>query len=106
MIIPSLFLFFTATITPLLAQQTGITCLGCSNICEYFKKDLDSTPQLTCSNNTSDNDGYGIYLLNGDINNDMNVIVKILNNWEKHYVKINAESIVKVVNIKNLIDKL
>ncbi len=98
--------YFSEKVINPLIRGTNVIYLGCTNIREYFKKDLDSTPQLTCSNNTSDNDGYGIYLLTGDINDDMNVIVKILNDWKKYYVKINTESIVKVVNIKNLINKL
>jgi len=84
--------YFSEKIINPLLHGTNVIYFGCKNICDYFPKDAESL-----------SDGNGIYLLNGDVNNDMNIILKILNNWQHYYTKINLEKIHNVVNIKNII---
>lgn len=83
--------YFSEKIINPLLYKTNVIYYGCKNICDYFPK-----------NETTMSDGYGIYLLNGDINHDMNIIINILNNWQNHYTKINPNKIFNVVNIKNI----
>jgi len=84
--------YFSEKIISPLLYKTNVIYLGCKNICEYFPKDSESL-----------SDGYGIYLLNGDINNDIEIIIKILNNWQCYYTNINSKKIHDVVNIKNIL---
>jgi len=80
--------YFTEKITNSLLYGTNVLYLGCNNIFNYFDED------------------DGIYLLNGDLSNDINLIINILNNWQKYYKEINREKILNKINITNLIENL
>jgi hypothetical protein len=66
---------------------TNVLYLGCTNIFNYFSND-------------------GIYLLNGNIEHDINLILNILNYWQKYYKLIDTQKIYNSLSIKNLINKI
>jgi hypothetical protein len=79
--------YFTEKIKNPLLYGTNVLYLGCTNIFNYFSND-------------------GIYLLTGNIEHDMNLIIDILNNWQKYYKSIDTQKIANSLSIKNLIDEL
>lgn len=78
--------YFTEKIVNPLLYRTNVIYLGCNNIHNYFFEN-------------------GIHLLNGNLEHDMNLIVDILNNWEKYYKPIDVKKVKEIVSIKNLIDE-
>ena len=66
---------------------TNVIYLGCTNIFNYLP----------------DN---GIYLLTGNIQNDMNLIMSILKDWKTYYKQINRSLILNNLSIKKLIDDM
>lgn len=79
--------YFTEKIKNPLLNGTNVLYLGCTNILNYFSNE-------------------GIYLLTGNIEYDMNLIIDILNNFQKYYKFIDTQKISNSLSIKNLIDKL
>lgn len=79
--------YFTEKIKNPLLNGTNVLYLGCTNIFNYFSSD-------------------GIYLLTGNIESDMNLIVDVLNNWQKYYKSIDTKKIYNDLSIKNLINKI
>lgn len=78
--------YFSEKITNPLLHGTNVLYLGCKNITKYFGEN-------------------GIHLLTGNIEIDANLIVSILNNWQKYYKKINTQNVFDKINIKNLINE-
>lgn len=79
--------YFSEKIIDPLLNGTNVIYLGCTNIFDYF----------------TDN---GIYLLNGNIEHDINLIVDIINNWQKYYKEIDIQKISSKLNITKLINEL
>jgi hypothetical protein len=79
--------YFTEKIKNPLLNGTNVLYLGCTNIFNYFSND-------------------GIYLLNGNIEHDINLILNILNDWQKYYKLIDTQKIANSLSIKNLINKI
>jgi hypothetical protein len=79
--------YFTEKIKNPLLNGTNVLYLGCTNIFNYFSND-------------------GIYLLNGNIEHDIILIVNILKNWQKYYKLIDTQKIANSLSIKNLINKI
>jgi hypothetical protein len=79
--------YFTEKITNSLLNGTNILYLGCTNIFNYVPND-------------------GIYLLNGNIQHDINLIIDVLNNWQKYYKLIDTQKIANSLSIKKLINEL
>jgi hypothetical protein len=79
--------YFTEKIKNPLLNGTNVLYLGCSNIFNYFSND-------------------GIYLLTGNIQTDVNLIVNILNDWQKYYKLIDVQRVANTLSIKNLINKI
>jgi hypothetical protein len=79
--------YFTEKIKNPLLFGTNVLYLGCTNIFNYFSRD-------------------GIYLLNGNIQHDMTLIIDIVNNWQKYYKHIDIKKLSCDLSIKNLIDKM
>ena len=79
--------YFTEKIKNPLLNGTNVLYLGCTNIFNYLSND-------------------GIYLLTGNIESDMNLIINIINNWKKYYKSIDVEKISNSLSIKNLINQL
>jgi hypothetical protein len=77
--------YFSEKIINPLLHGTNVLYLGCSNIHKYFGED-------------------GIHLLTGNIENDMNLIVDILNDWQKYYKRIDVLNVSRVISIKNVIN--
>jgi hypothetical protein len=79
--------YFTEKIVNPLLYGTNVIYLGCSNIHNYFSEN-------------------GIYLLNGNIEHDINLIFNIFNNWQQYYKFIDTKKVKEVISIKNIIDEL
>jgi hypothetical protein len=79
--------YFTEKIKNPLLNGTNVLYLGCTNIFNYFSND-------------------GIYLLTGNIQTDMNLIVNILNDWQNYYKLIDVKRVANTLSVKNLIDKI
>lgn len=79
--------YFTEKIKNPLLNGTNVLYLGCTNIFDYFSND-------------------GIYLLTGNIEIDMNLIINILNDWKKYYKLIDLKQISTSLSIKKLIDTI
>jgi hypothetical protein len=79
--------YFSEKIKNPLLNGTNVLYLGCSNIFNYFPNN-------------------GIYLLNGNIQDDINLIIDVLNNWQKYYKNIDREHISNILSIKNLINEM
>lgn len=78
--------YFTEKIVNPLLYGTNVVYFGCNNIHNYFSEN-------------------GIYLLDGNIEHDMNLIVDILNNLQKYYKMIDIKKVQEIISIKNLIGK-
>lgn len=79
--------YYTEKIKNPLLHGTNVIYLGCTNIFNYLP----------------DN---GIYLLTGNIQTDMNLIVSILKDWKTYYKHIDRQQILNNVSIKKLIDNI
>lgn len=77
--------YFTEKIINPLLMETNVIYLGCTNILHYFP----------------DN---GIHQLNGNIQHDMDLIIDILNNWQKYYKRTQSTDVSKKISIKNAIN--
>jgi len=78
--------YFSEKVTNPLLYGTNVLYLGCSNIHKYFGEN-------------------GIILLTGNVADDINLILSVLNDWQKYYKLINSENVIKTISIKNIIDK-
>jgi hypothetical protein len=76
--------YYTEKIKNPLLHGTNVIYLGCTNIFNYLP----------------DN---GIYLLTGNIQTDMNLIITILKDWKTYYKQINTSQILQNISIKKLI---
>jgi len=79
--------YYTEKIKNPLLHGTNVIYLGCTNIFNYLP----------------DN---GIYLLTGNIQTDMNLIISILKDWKTYYKQINRPQILENISIKKLINDL
>jgi hypothetical protein len=75
--------YFSEKITNPLLCNTNVLYLGCKNIEKYF--------------------GNYVYKLNGNIENDLDLIKKICDNYSNFYNKIDRDKIVKKISILNII---
>jgi hypothetical protein len=75
--------YFSEKITNPLLCNTNVLYLGCKNIDKYF--------------------GNYVYKLNGKIENDLDLIKKICDNYSIFYNKIDRDEIVKKISILNII---
>lgn len=76
--------YFSEKITNPLLCNTNVIYLGCNNIHKYF-------------------DSSYVSLLDGNINNDINLIKEICENPLKYYKTIEKQQIVDTINITNII---
>jgi hypothetical protein len=79
--------YYTEKIKNPLLYGTNVIYLGCTNIFNYLP----------------DN---GIYLLTGNIQTDMNLIISILKDWKTYYKEIDRSQILENISIKKLINDL
>jgi hypothetical protein len=79
--------YFSEKIKNPLLNGTNVLYLGCTNIFNYLPND-------------------GIYLLNGNIQDDINLIIDVLNNWQKYYKHIDRENISNILSITKLINEM